>query len=375
MAVHLITGLPGASKTLNTIAMVDRECKDRPVYQYGVTDCKMPWTELTLDQLHTWWELPSGSVIFVDEAQSPDIWPAIPNNRQSPESVTRMDQHRKQGFDFYIITQQPTKIDHRLRGFAGPHFHYERVFSRNGAKETRFERAVSDPHDRAERAKAQTRWVPFPKKYFAMYKSAEVHTYKPKVPRAMYMLGAALVVCAIMGYRVLSGFGEQEVQTVAQPEPASGFDQLAQFSEQPAPGNEMTPTQYAAQFVPRIEDVPHSAPIYDGVTKVKTFPRPQCILRVRNNVCRCYTQQATPLDISHDACVNIVHNGVFDPFRDEQPETVGAKAAPAAAPAVEYSHLEDTPARVTRIGNTPVMTRREINLQPRSDRQADTRSF
>jgi hypothetical protein len=78
--------------------------------------------------------------------------------------------------------------------------------------------------------------------------------------------------------------------------------------------------QYQAKYIPRITDLPHTAPVFDKLTQVKTFPRPQCLYRWRNNVCKCYTQQATPLDVSHDMCMHIVKNGWFNPFKEESSE-------------------------------------------------------
>lgn len=378
MPVNLLSGLPGASKTLNLLRMVEEECKGRPIYQYGVTGCKLPWEELTLDQLHTWWELPIGSVIVVDECQ--EVWPA--GARQSPDSVSRLATHRKGGYDFYLVTQHPTRINADLRKFIGPHFHYERVFGQPVAKEIRFEQCQSDTSKVTERRKAQVTTRPFSKKYFDLYHSAEIHTIKPKVPKAVYMLGAALLLCAFLGYRLFGDIGVDQKTPVSpvdteQQTPAM-LPSFADYTD-PPPQNEkektLTASQYAAQFVPRIADVPHSAPIYDSVTEVKTYPRPQCILRVSNNECHCYTQQATPLDISHDTCVDIVENGIFNPFIADHVEGVGAQAAPAAAPAPVHLANVESPSHVTRIGNTPIVARREINLEPRSERKPITASF
>ena len=60
---------------------------------------------------------------------------------------------------------------------------------------------------------------------------------------------------------------------------------------------------------------------WDTLTVPKTFPRPQCIRFNRGYdnppVCKCYSQQATPLNVSEKACNRYVDNGYFDHTRPD----------------------------------------------------------
>jgi len=68
--IYLITGLPGAGKTLFTVAdvMGMAEKENRQVYYSGITDCKVPgWIEL--EKGEDWYKCPVGSIIIIDECQ------------------------------------------------------------------------------------------------------------------------------------------------------------------------------------------------------------------------------------------------------------------------------------------------------------------
>lgn len=317
----LITGLPGASKTLNTLVKVEAECQGRDVYYFGIPELKLDWTEVSEEQLLKWFDFPVGSVFVVDEAQR--VWPSRANTKEAPESVKRMDKHRHQGIDFYIITQKPTNIDHGVRGFVQRHFHYERLFSRNGAREVEFQLCANDPQDKNLRKTAQSKWVPFNKKFFDKYKSAEIHTYKPKVPRSVYVVALGLLFAGGMtAYMIhsLGGSDDDKPEIVG-----TSIEQLPpDYFQTSIPDHSDTIEQYIEQNTPRLADLPHTAPIYDKLTQVKTFPRPQCLLKIKTNLCKCFTQQATPLEISYEMCMHIVKSGWFNPYKDESEITPGA---------------------------------------------------
>ena len=329
MAITLATGIPGAGKTLNTIAMVDREQgeSDRPIFYRGITDLKLPWQELSDEEIKKWYEYPEGSVFIIDECQQ--IWPNRKPNSAIPESVEKLDTHRHGGYDFYIITQKPTMVDFYARGFVGRHYHYERAFNRDGTRQLEFQKAVDNPNDYHTRQDAQTTRIKFPKKYYDAYKSAEIHTYKPRIPKKAFLFLAAVVftiAAAVMAFNNIMGRTED-------PEIGGGVDYQGSIDLIPSIGPAKEEVPYEQLFTPRIPGIPHSAPAYDGVTEVKTFPRPQCIFDEKRGRCKCFTQQATPLDIEPQICMQIVRGGWFNPYKEEgEAAPVGRQAAPRSAP-------------------------------------------
>lgn len=77
--ITLITGTPGASKTLNAIDLVlnDPAFQERPVYVYNIELLApgeaLGWQTLDLEQAKAWYDLPHGAVIILDECQ--DLFP------------------------------------------------------------------------------------------------------------------------------------------------------------------------------------------------------------------------------------------------------------------------------------------------------------
>lgn len=386
--ITLITGAPGAGKTLNTLKLVQHEVGDtRPIFYAGIVDLQLPWQEKSYHELQDWRSLPDGSAIVIDEA---DQWAPVRGNKgTAQEFITELARHRHRGFDFYIITQKPKMLDHHLRGLVGRHLHFERAFNRNATRQLEWQRCVDDPVDYHARQEAQTSRVNFDKDYFAVYKSAEVHTHKPRVPRkAYFILGAmgVVVVCSVLLISRLSG-SDPEPYAVKDPDSArsSVFDYppdstpIARGFSLGGDDPAMTREEYIASWEPRLPDFEHTAPAYDGVTEVKTFPRPQCIYSHRSGQCSCFTQQATPLNVSNAACRQIVSGGWFNPYRDESPQIAatgpqgGGVKGEGAAPLTPPD--EDSKPRIVMLGRSTRAGPASIDVIPPSEPPQPGRAY
>lgn len=63
-------------------------------------------------------------------------------------------------------------------------------------------------------------------------------------------------------------------------------------------------------------DIPHSAPIFDSVTRIVAAPRIDgCLLLELTDytICECNDQRGNRVDISLEACRNFIRRGFFDP--------------------------------------------------------------
>lgn len=336
--IYLFTGIPGSSKTLNVIKFVseDKTFAGRTIYYHRIKELKLPWIELTADEVVEWDTLPEGSVLIVDEAQY--LMPVRDPRKSMPDWVLKMSEHRHKGYDLIFITQSPMLLDAGFRRFVGRHIHIERHFGLESAKWMQWEKCVSEVDDHFKRKEAVTKRVRFDKKYYGVYKSAEVHTHKRKIPFKVFVPIIGLVVLIGLIWNFVSSFGERMSPEISQvlethpvaaalTNPAETFQTFNSVSDKGVP---LTPEAYIARFKPRIPDVPYSAPVYDQITVAKSFPRPQCI---RFNatydepaVCKCFTQQATPLDISEAACNRYVKGGWFNHTKPDREETSGSGA-------------------------------------------------
>lgn len=367
--IVLITGLPGAGKTLYTLQVVEEKARkeNRPVFYHGIKDLALPWTWFDPTKTETveiggiatvvFKDVPPGSIIFIDEGQS--TYRPRGNGSVVPPYVALLETHRHAGYDVYITTQHPMLIDNSVRRLAGQHFHVVRTFGMNRATVHEWG-AVKENCDKVRTDSIRHEWS-YPKEVFKWYKSAEIHTHKRRIPMRLFVLLLGPLVLIALAYGVYKwGFA-----MVNKAKPEAGVDAPAgDKAKAPAavPGRESggriartTAAEYVESWKPRIPDLPHSAPIYDGIAAPRTFPQVAACMQSRSKGCKCWSQQATVLDVSKDFCAQVVAKGYFNPFDDpiarqqqeaqrmavlraQQPATPPARSAdPAPYPAPAQS--------------------------------------
>ncbi|MCP8686068.1 zonular occludens toxin domain-containing protein [Marinobacterium sedimentorum] len=323
--IFLFTGVPGAGKTLNAIKFVaeDEQFKDRPVFYFGIRELTLPWHELSPDDVKTWYELPHGSVVFIDECQN--VFPPRNVRGEAPPHVSHLNTHRHYGIDIVLITQHSRLIDTSVRPLVGQHQHYERKYGWTRVKRIIFEKCQDNTDSKAAREFAQIKQVSFDKKYFGIYKSAEVHTHKARVPLKLVLiflfLGVLLPGFLYKAYGHLSSRGEVE-ETSTEPQSATGRLDL---KEKPVQSNQksadeiaklpLDPAEYMKLYRPRIAGIPSTAPIYDELMMPVEAPKTYCVSWRKEEIdhCQCYTQQITKINMSFSACKNIVNHRMWDP--------------------------------------------------------------
>lgn len=313
--IYLITGLPGNGKTLYTLWHVkDRaEKENRQVYYSGIPDLKIEsWIELK--EPEKWHELPKGAIIVMDEAQR--VFRPRGGRSDPPEHVSKLETHRHDGHDLYIITQHPALIDQAVRRLAGTHRHVQRTF---GAM-----RAVihewGEVHMDCERKRtdsSKTIWK-YPKNVFGLYKSAELHTHKLQLPKQVYWLAGLTVVLLLLFAKVYTGIEHlknPEGAPTAEVEPAApGAPGVEVPATAPVPATQPE-ERFIEQFEPRIAGFPHTAPRYDEITKPVEAPVVAGCVQMGTR-CTCYSQRGTPLNVGPEVCASVIASGV--PFYDFQ---------------------------------------------------------
>jgi len=337
--LYLFTGTPGASKTLNAIKFVNEDDtfaifengvktdKRRPVYYFNMREVQLPWTELSLDEAMRWFDLPDGSVIIFDEAY--DVFPQRLRG-EAPEQVKKLAVHRHKGMDIILICQKVSgQVDSFVRGLIGRHYHMERRFGTSMVTRYEWQKCCENVNDYHAKKEAQTKQIKIDSKYFGAYHSAEVHTVKANVPwKRLAMI--PLLLC-LVGFAVWFGvgvfFGDDESPALAESESSSVFGSGG-LIPQPATGDKFLSFQdYVAQYQPRIEGLPHTAPAYDDVTKPKSYPKLACIIwrpDTEFEQCKCITQQGTTTKVPASTCKNLANNGMFDPAK-EDPEVIAER--------------------------------------------------
>lgn len=352
--LYFVTGLPGASKTLNTIKMVCEadEFKGRAVYYNRIDDCNIDgWQELPDEQVNTWFDLPHGSVIIIDEAYR--HFPPLTRGAKKPDHYEKLAEIRHYGITMIMICQAATDVDSFVRKKAGRHYHYERHYGTKAVKRIQFKLtsgAITDTDRASNRDMAEIQNIKIDPTYFGKYKSAEVHTVKANIPWKRLLFPAlALVFVLGCGAYFLATFGKTgQPQQVAQAETSQ---------QQAAPvktiGTELLGSRENDEgitlddYKPRVPNMPWTAPMYDKImADVKSVPLPKaCAYSKIRNHCRCITEQATYIDVGQALCKAIVANGFFDTTRDPVKTSEPAKASPNDAWR-EFAHANPAPSVV-----------------------------
>lgn len=320
------TGLPGAGKTLWTIWYVEnlRKREGRDVYYHGIKDLALPWKPL--DDPKKWFEAPPGSIIVIDEAQH--HFPMRGSSQAVPEHVARTATHRHHGFDIFLITQHPGKLDPAMRKDIEVHRHLMRKFGSRFATIHQWQ-GVRETCDKTRKDSIATTWR-YPKEVFGWYKSAEVHTHKLSVPPKVIF--AVLVIGLVgvgwfqwiqrMGQQAAGGLdAEEPPRRAARPMASSASPGSDQSASRAQP---KTALEYAMERVPRIDGLAHTAPVYDALTAPRDVPRPAACVLSESRGCVCFTQRATPYATSDALCRQFVATGVFLDF-EEEPRGMGQR--------------------------------------------------
>lgn len=340
--ITIITGTPGAGKTLYTVEHYISKIIGTTVTKHhddGSTE-EIPRTiytninGLTLDHelidgcdeggLNNWheWAKP-GAVIIFDEVQK--IWKPRPNGSKIPPYIEALETHRHMGVDFILLTQGVMLTDRNLIALAGQHLHIRRLGNSKTCIVYEWDHVSRSLMYSKSVAKKLWRHKP---KFYKLYKSAELHTkQKRSMPTILWFLAAAVVAGVYLlprvagifdptssdGIEMAHALGDHDVMTYTQPPVRQGFAQ----------GQTKTVAQFVESYQPRIPDVPYTAPVYDHLTMPQAVPKPAACIQMGER-CDCYTQRGTPYDTSRQICLHYVKSGVFLDF---EPDSAPAGAA------------------------------------------------
>lgn len=316
--LFLVTGTPGAGKTLLTIKFVNeaQQFKGRQIFYYGIKglDPSLGWTELTEEEVYKWHEFPSGSVFVFDEAYT--HFPARHSGKQVPPHVEKLATHRHGGFDIVMICQKVSgQLDPFIRGLVGRHHHYARVMGSSVVNRFQWDVCQQNPDSAGVRRDANVSPMKHDKSYFGKYHSADEHTHTSSLPWGRFAILAIAIIACVGGFMMVKGrFGGN------QGEPISASPQGVQTTHVVSSSAQARTLPYAELYKPEVDGLPWTAPVYREVQKPVTYPRPNCIQwqTETNKNCRCYSQQATLMSVPQHICQNIVRHGFFDVTRAEK---------------------------------------------------------
>lgn len=360
--LYLVTGTPGSGKTLNTIKFVreSKQFQGREVYYFGIRelDPKFGWTALDEEAAKKWHDLPSNAVILFDEAYN--IFPTKHGAQGTPEHVKQLAVHRHKGFDIFLICQKVVgQLDTFTRGLVNRHQHYARIMGSLNINRFTWDVCQQNVDSASTRKDANVDQFRMDKAYFGVYHSADEHTHTLSVPWKKIAFLGVLVVLLVLCVRSFMGYFDRDPVEPA-PHTGSGSVSAAPPSQQPA----VEQLTFAELVTPEVKGIPWSAPIYrEQYAKANDWPRPAACYRSTRTGCRCFTQQASPMDVPPEMCEQIVKGGWFDHTKpsDRQPVTQGQ---PVAMPLPDVESEPTRPAEAEYVSNFTVVKDSEYPSRP-----------
>ena len=268
--ITLITGTPGAGKTLYTISKLLRDLVGSTVQkkQPDGSTVDVPRRMLTningllLDHelidgsdsggLRNWQDwCKAGDLIVFDEVQR--SWPPRANGSKVPDDISALETHRHRGVDFIVITQHPMLLDRNLRALVGRHLHVRRFGGIGAAIVYEWDHCSNSLMYSKSIAKAPWR---YDKSVFELYKSAELHT-KPKsrIPTLAFVILAAIAAAAYLvpsTYNRIMSKGDK----TEKPKPSNQPGQIQPGQSQPSSTQQLptrAPVESDNQHTQRID--------------------------------------------------------------------------------------------------------------------------
>lgn len=310
--ITLVTGLPGHGKTLFTLYEINKQwAGKRPIYYLskeavdevaaGIAGVQLEgWTAFT--EFQKWWDIENGAVIVVDECQY--VLPRRSPGKE-PEYISAFAEHRKKGFDIFLITQDCRNMDYFVRRLAGQHIHYHRPMGASAASRWEWAKACENPSDRLEQKQAHsTKLVKHPKDFYDKYASANVHTVQRKIPPKLFIFPVALVITGVLlyfGITNLTKKPENKTATTDQAKTTESSDSAktsifpTKASDKPDLPNVPPPKPYKVTLSAwiaegiHIEDLPYIPPSCTTTRKIVKCPQhvlpPDTFHLFRNRFC------------------------------------------------------------------------------------------
>lgn len=143
----------------------------------------------------TWYTLPKGSVILIDECQQ--WFPPRPVGSKVPRHCSEFETHRHSGFDVHLITQDAKLLDSHVRRLVGRHIHYHNPLSSKKVSRLQGDK-VFDPNDYHQKKNTISSLITRDSNFYGVYWSADLHTHKIVIPKKLVILVLVALAVPVM---------------------------------------------------------------------------------------------------------------------------------------------------------------------------------
>jgi len=332
------TGVPGSGKSIMMIDAIEFNpaYRDRNIYAHAIEG----WDRATMIQcrhigcrtcrkltaaekavmpyVEDWQEwAEAGALICIDEAHYP-----FPSRRErdTPLYIQRMTESRHDGVDMWLCTININMLDINVRRLIEQHVH----FVAGQLVRKRITHTEVMENDQALKF-GTTEIFRLPKRTFGKYKSADLHTSLQKSPPRRMLrvyIAAGLILPALywvytMGQDMRRSGVDPVVDTPVAAAPAGPLRMGSARESVGSNSRAVFFEQYAiADLEPRVAGIPGSSPAYDLAEMPKVTPPRIAGCIAKEQVCVCYSDQATVLEVERLVCLEWTKSPKFDPFVD-----------------------------------------------------------
>ena len=294
MAIHLITGVPGAGKSLRAVFQVTKRLgtemeQDRPVFgnvrgfrrQSPLPGSRFQHPDGRFEEIPgTWMDCPDGSIIMIDEVQ--ERWRRYRATGEPPPEIAALERHRHRNIAFVLTCQNPKQLSDDVRSLVDTHEHLTKkgkgvatVYRWSGRCSTTPYSSRRDPDCEVEPGR-------YPKWVFDEYVSAVSHTVRNKVPRIV-----KVAACMVVAIPLAFWFAWSRITTIGGAEAA----EVAQ-------GDAVTMTQGAVM------------PAVDPVEVEQLVPTAQAYGGIKDEKrCFLYNERGKRLSVTPTTCLNAFELG------------------------------------------------------------------
>ena len=353
MPIEIFTGLPGNGKTAFMMERLQQEAEkgERPLFAAGINGLE-PGLATVLEDPRKWNEVregeegtcnctagpaghahvvPDGSLIFVDEAWKWFGHLHDASRQATPPHVLQLAEHRHRGLDFVWTAQGPNQIYPFARTLIASHTHMVRRFGTQLVEQFKWSELQDDVKSPARREQAMRNTRALPKHVFGSYKSAEIHTIKPKIPFRVFAIPLMLIAAIAFGWLAYNKIRPAQASDTPA-EAASAGSPAPPPAWETAPGQRdpakpLTPTEYAEVHLPRFAVMPWTAQIFDERPAISD-PQLYCMAsgpglngagEWTEGGCHCVTEQGTRYDLGDGECRRVARWGTpYNPYRERR---------------------------------------------------------
>lgn len=286
-----------------------------------------------------WRECPDGSIIFYDEIQLIDEY-SNDNKRDEKGIVKYLTVHRHRAFDIYGITQFPRLVHAGFRDVVGLHYHLHRGWGAKAATVYVWANCREKPNSLGNKFTAERDFrFNYPKRLYEVYESATADTVRFRIPIKFILLllipifGALVVIYALSSnektfFDTIFGSDQDkptqttnktqnQVETVlSETETEQQIKALCSNEQNKAlqvcKDYQASTLAQSPQNAPQTQNISNQTIYYD-ISKPYDVDTSQIGYEVTEKPiltgcieyqkqCKCYTQQATIINMSYKDC-------------------------------------------------------------------------